>query len=283
MNEQRFNAPIPEYADLNFLFYRWGYGQLGDKGLSMFCKNIEQHCFEGMLRFYLQTENPIALISETSESDSTEQEREEITSAFFSTGATKEQLEKSGVELHDLDGDIAEIVSMSVQPERGEVYVLNYEGNYAWETLMKGENLSDPRARFQTTNGKGFAEAIHSFDEIFVERKNLMAFEQKSGSFNHGLSDNYIEEHAPDLTKEQKSQRKYNPINNLKGHVTLLTIEQNESTIQAYEDAKRRHPHDRSKTVRLQTAAEIISERQKKKIGGKAIERRLKKLGYSDW
>jgi hypothetical protein len=46
-------APIPEYADLNFLFYRWGYQHLGDDGLKLFYKAVQGYVEEGLLKFYI--------------------------------------------------------------------------------------------------------------------------------------------------------------------------------------------------------------------------------------
>jgi hypothetical protein len=49
----RFNAPIPEYANLNFLFHRWGYNQLGENGLKLFYDAVQGYVEEGLLKFYI--------------------------------------------------------------------------------------------------------------------------------------------------------------------------------------------------------------------------------------
>lgn len=244
----RFNAPIPEYADLNFLFYRWGYDQLGENGLKLFERSIALHCDEGLLRFYgyltlcdqLSTipsdikDLPDDFFEESKNLNEEDDDRGEsrlikwVQEAieppkFFKAysnkkyenknyGLTQEQLEQLGFVFID-DDDLPEfywIYSLGFS-DHDTVLIdsIDHEGEELI-SLERGLKIKHINGSYQTVHVYHYSEPEFSFENILCTRVGVKVFEQVTGFYNHGLSEEQIQEHLPKPLNETSKKRHSN-------------------------------------------------------------------------
>jgi len=298
----RFNAPIPEYADLNFLFYRWGYDELGLYGKETFLIDVEQHFKNTGLKLFFDSRRSkyevmtmrqpgIHFIPAkhfynlTLEEMLSSELRERAKEQKYMMLSDLEELEyyDSLAECEFIEvalcyvQDSQMVVIDLIKDNHAAVLVLTEETDIdiCFKVENKGETLEYSSKEVKVA----YKNPALDFKEIAVQKDNLKAFEQKAGFYNHGLTPKQVE-HYSALPSEQEKRKKTARGQHLKEYVTPLTTEQIKLTLWAYEEAKKQHPQERTKITRLKTAAEIISKEEGKIIRYKGVEKRLEGVGY---
>jgi hypothetical protein len=276
VNTPKFNAPLPEYIDFNFLFYRWGYDQLGDNGYKQFSLDVNRHIFFGGMMLHL--EYPYDYIREAGRS-------------FFEGDNKGYKTHYFSNEIWDMinpfkDGDDVSLDHVLIgfgMMERDEQCfnvehllhnnerLIPIEFEFDLSTLHENYDNGDRKVVCQTKL-KGYR--LYPLDHIVLKRKHLMAFEQKTGFYDHGLTDNEIQEHAPDMLGDKLNhrQKKINNLHQINESRKLSTQDLFE-TGRVYKEIKERNPK-LTKTVAMERAGEALG------ISGVAVRERLKKAGF---
>ncbi|MBO1927882.1 hypothetical protein J3998_09865 [Thiomicrorhabdus sp. 6S2-11] len=175
----KFNAPIPEYVALDFLFYRWGYDQIKFNGFGYFLNDLEAHWRFGEIDLFLIS-HPMFIGHRTE--GCTPVPCEEY------CGDVKGYVEnpvKVDSLLIDSSSDDHSLVIMSTSYKNEECDILKADIN--------GVYFLDSRFK-------------HS-SEVFVNRDNVKAFEQRTGFFNHGFDKDKLTEFSTSLSDRQVKLR----------------------------------------------------------------------------
>ncbi|QKI89922.1 hypothetical protein [Thiomicrorhabdus xiamenensis] len=243
-----FYAPIPIYPNFDFLFYRWGFGQIGkpkDKDcLDQFATLITQYHDEQELHFLYNANYFLCHVNVMCSNRTVPPFKDgwRLWDRLFCRdsvsetehGVTENEIDQLGFELIDqypmeANGEfkqpMLQIEMMSInrdfQIEIDEISFLGKEAKFI--EVAKILNEVDPRQR-EILYRSAELDPVN-FNEVFTTRENLMAFEQKAGFMNHGLTPDQVEEYAPMPTIEQINKRKEKMLrgfNSESGHVLKI-------------------------------------------------------------
>lgn len=207
-----FNAPIPEYADFNFLFYRWGYDHLGDNSYKLFRKSVLD---------YFYSDELIVLIDMNDHAAANFPKQPDVFMGIEDVFLSSEEL----LELN--------FTSLIDENKHTPVDLLNIDLTGKAKVIAKDLNGGETLFMDVSFDEEGIAavgkvetqEELHwiwedysrfyfereieevDFSSLLVERNNLKAFEQKTGFFNHGLTDEQVLKFAPNPSEEDKVKR----------------------------------------------------------------------------
>jgi hypothetical protein len=301
----RFNSPLPKYVSIDFLFYRWGFDNYGARRRQHFAEAINRFISDEGLVTRLSLSRPFHLPNERREfwfvvAVSMENFSIREFRKYLLRGARTEPPyeihehmrllwfnpdNKPKIDFYNAqncyfgDSDFPEVYCL-IKENSCVFFGHKGEGEGSEMLCVTGNHIAF-HDEYEAALLPNLKELPHSV--IYFERDNVRAVEQKTGFYQHNLSDEQLEQFAPTPTDEEKAKHTNKRGKHLKYFVKTLNEEQQELTVLAYKEAKRQHPEDRTKTSRLTTAAEIVTEKEGKKISYKGVEARLLSFGYSNW
>lgn len=177
----RFNAPIPEYADLNFLFYRWGYSEITQPEVArkMFLDLVSQYVESGSL-----------LLNVSGCYEALANYHENIYSVFeddFYHGVewiSYPDLVKKGFDFLPNYQD-ATVIDLSVKEDVFFVRSVAHKGKkyYFLETKLDENGCSDDMSDHVMRPKSLSCNAEH----LVVKKDELLRFEQQHLGIEHGL------------------------------------------------------------------------------------------------
>lgn len=262
-----FNAPIPAFASLNFLFYRWGFNSLEIINNSM-------AFFESQLWTYLEEDNLDFYYKFYYQFDNYELFSSNIERPLVSIGhsllepKTESELEKLGFKRFCTENDFLYLkadIGFIWADDYTEISMLEHD-NKKLHTFFEEE----------TKEGSGFKYGylMANYDEIYLERNQLKAFEQKTGFVNHGLTIEQLDQYLDINSKDARSSNR----NNLEAHNQQRALSEQDyiDTVCYFREVREKNK-TWLKGSTFEAVSELLEKKNGKRITGKSVEKRLKK------
>lgn len=258
------SAPIPAFGDLRFLFYRWGYHLIGDKGSELFCVAINSLFYDDGVDIYAR---PLGYHLLNNSSQYNQLSWLELAEGEWFTDIEAEKLGLNIKSSFECD-DLLKIQRLNLLPANDEIGIavglvlrlnevifLPIEHEFMGVEEIDGSPKIINKYRFNGT---------YSMEQLVITRRDLMAFEQRSGFVNHGL----ILEEAP------KPKKRINPGFEKYNEIRKIPPEELEGTVQVFLELKKQNPKV-LKTALLEIVGDQLG------ISGQGVKKRLINGGYS--